>query len=72
MGWLRCVAPVEPKKPAFPKEKMPPSEATSQYPPPSGVEATVTMGLFSLNLPVDPKNWALPKVKMPPSAAANL
>ena len=26
--------------------KMPPSEATFQYPPPSGVDAMPTMGLF--------------------------
>jgi hypothetical protein len=30
---LRTIAPVEPKKPAFPNEKMPPSDATSQVPP---------------------------------------
>jgi hypothetical protein len=29
-GWLRRMSPVEPKKVASPKEKMPPSEATSQ------------------------------------------
>ena len=30
IGWLRCIAPVEPWKRASPKLKMPPSEATSQ------------------------------------------
>jgi hypothetical protein len=30
MGWLRCMAPVEPKNPASPREKIPPSDATSQ------------------------------------------
>ena len=30
---------------------MPPSDATSQYPPPSGVAAMPTMGLFSRMLP---------------------
>jgi hypothetical protein len=30
MGLLSCMAPVEPRKLASPKEKMPPSEATSQ------------------------------------------
>ena len=29
-GWLRACPPVEPAKPACPKEKMPPSLATSQ------------------------------------------
>ena len=33
---------------------MPPSEATSQYPLPSGVEAMPTTGLLSAMLPVDP------------------
>src|SRR5437899_2738569 len=32
MGWLRCVPPAEPKKPALPKVKMPPSAATNRYP----------------------------------------
>ena len=30
MGWSRCSDPVDPKNGASPKEKMPPSEATSQ------------------------------------------
>src|SRR5205807_1494244 len=30
MGWLSLTLPVDPKKEASPKEKMPPSEATSQ------------------------------------------
>ena len=33
---------------------MPPSEATSQYPPPSGVDAMPTTGLFNRSAPVDP------------------
>src|SRR5487761_1753877 len=32
IGWLRRMAPVEPKYPRWPKVKIPPSEATSQYP----------------------------------------
>jgi len=32
IGWSSAVAPVEPKKPASPKLKIPPSAATSQYP----------------------------------------
>jgi hypothetical protein len=31
-GLWRCNEPVEPKNAAFPKEKIPPSEATNQYP----------------------------------------
>jgi hypothetical protein len=33
---------------------MPPSEATSQYPNPSGVRAIPTMGLLRVMLPVEP------------------
>ena len=33
---------------------MPPSAATSQYPPPSGVAAMPTMGWFSCIDPVEP------------------
>src|SRR5580704_6413149 len=40
MGSGRAVAPVEPWKPAVPKEKMPPSDATSQYPLPPGAALT--------------------------------
>ena len=44
MGLLRWIPPVEPKKAASPKEKMPPSEATFQYPLPFGVAAIPTIG----------------------------
>ena len=44
MGALSRRAPVEPKKPASPKLKMPPSEATSQYPLPECVAASPTIG----------------------------
>ena len=40
-GWLRWVAPIDPWNPASPKAKMPPSDATSQYPLPSGVDPDV-------------------------------
>jgi hypothetical protein len=46
---------------------MPPSEATSQYPEPSGSGAIDTMGWLSRRLPVEPAKRASPKVKMPPS-----
>jgi hypothetical protein len=50
---------------------MPPSLATSQYPPPSGVPAMPTMGWFSGLEPMDPKKRASPKAKMPPSEATS-
>ncbi len=39
---------------------MPPSEATSQYPPPSWVIADATTGLFRWMLPVEPQNGMFP------------
>ena len=71
MGRLRVMLPVEPKNPASPKAKMPPSEATSQYPLSSGVAAIETMGRLRVILPVEPKNPAWPKEKMPPSDPTN-
>src|SRR6185437_3516012 len=50
---------------------MPPSLATSQYPPPSGVAARPTTGRLSGFPPIEPKNWAFPKLKIPPSEAAS-
>jgi hypothetical protein len=47
MGLFRCMAPVDPKKGASPKLKMPPSAATNQYPAPSGEDSMPTMGLLS-------------------------
>jgi hypothetical protein len=40
--------PVDPKKVASPKLKMPPSDATSQYPSPDGVAAIPTIGALSV------------------------
>ena len=62
------MSPVEPKNWASPNEKMPPSEAVSQYPSPSGVGAIPTIGRLRCMPPVDPKNWASPNEKTPPSA----
>ena len=56
---------------ASPKLKMPPSDATSQYPSPVGVAAMPTIGALSRRAPADPKNPASPKVKMPPSDATS-
>ncbi len=69
MGALSAWPPREPKKPASPKSKMPPSEATSQYPPPSGLAAMPTIGALSGVPPMEPKKPAFPKSKMPPSDA---
>ncbi len=46
---------------------MPPSEAASQYPPPSGVAAMPTTGLLRVIPPADPKKPALPRANTPPS-----
>ncbi len=62
---------MEPKKPAPPKVNTPPSEATSQYPPPSAAAAIPTTGLLSGLPPMEPKNPALPKLKTPPSEATS-
>ena len=50
-----------------PKAKMPPSEATSQYPPVAASVAMPTTGATSGRAPAEPWNPASPKAKMPPS-----
>ncbi len=71
MGWFRWMLPVEPKKPASPKEKIPPSEATSQYPPSSWVGVMPTIGLASGTFANEPKACASPKFHTPPELLAN-
>ena len=71
MGRFSGLAPMEPRNAASPKAKMPPSEATNQYPAPSGVAAMPTMGRFSGLAPMEPRNAASPKAKMPPSEATS-
>jgi hypothetical protein len=61
------MAPVDPKKAASPKLKIPPSDATNQYPPPSGVAAIPTTGWAKWRDPVEPSKGAPPKLKIPPS-----
>jgi hypothetical protein len=56
------MAPVDPKKPASPNVKMPPSSATIQYPPPERVAAMPTIGLARGTLPSEPANGASPNV----------
>ncbi len=46
---------------------MPPSDATSQYPPWLAVGVMPTTGRWSLRFPVEPWKVAEPKVKIPPS-----
>ena len=50
---------------------MPPSEATSQYPPLLGAMAMPTTGALRWMLPVEPQKGAPPKEKTPPSEAAS-
>ena len=64
-GWLMRCPPIDPKNCAAPKAKMPPSDATSQYPPPWGMAAIPTIGAARAVAPMDPKNCASPKAKMP-------
>ena len=51
---------MDPRKVASPKAKIPPSEATSQYPPPSRVVVIATMGRSSGRPPIDPWKAASP------------
>src|SRR5581483_2341780 len=69
IGLFSLVEPIEPKKVASPKAKIPPSEATSQYPFPVRVGVMPTIGWLSGLPPIEPKNLASPKEKMPPSDA---
>src|SRR5688572_18061440 len=70
IGSLSLMAPVEPKNLASPKEKMPPSRATSQYPLPVGVAAMPTIGWASALPAIEPKLPASPWAYTEPSAAA--
>ena len=53
-GLIEADGPVKPLNAASPKLNMPPSDATSQYPPPSGVGAMPTMGELRWMAPVEP------------------
>src|SRR2546422_10208997 len=70
IGWLRRMAPVEPKKAASPKAKTPPSVAVSQYPSPEGVASMATIGWLSRRPASEPSDPALPKAKTAPSEPA--
>ena len=61
MGWLSFSAPVEPWKAASPKEKMPPSDPTIQYPAPDGVAAIPTTGRLRGLPRREPRSLADPK-----------
>jgi hypothetical protein len=53
-GWVSSRSLPEPEDPASPKERMPPSMATSQQPLLSGVAGVPVMGRFSRRPPVEP------------------
>ena len=59
--------PYEPYQGASPNAKTPPSDATSQYPPPFGTPAIPTIARFSRCPAVEPMKGAPPKLKTPPS-----
>src|SRR2546421_497893 len=69
MGAFNRMAPVEPWKTASPKPKIPPSDATSQYPLPLGVAAIPTIGALRRMPPVEPWKRASPNEKTPPAGA---
>ena len=53
-GLFNAMAPVDPSNLAFPNEKMPPSDATSQYPWLVLVPAMPTTGRLRWMAPVEP------------------
>ena len=71
IGDTRCMLPVEPWNVASPNAKMPPSDATDQYPLPDGVAAIPTIGRLRCLPPIEPWNFASPNEKMPPSDATS-
>src|SRR5947208_1969802 len=70
MGAGNVRSPSEPGNGADPNANTPPSDATNQYPPPSGAAATPTTGRFNTRSPNDPKNRAPSTERTPPSAVA--
>ena len=70
-GWLRRIAPVDPKNRASPKLKMPPSEDSCQYPPLLGVGVMPIIGAASGLPPIEPRYGAPPKEYTAPSAAVD-
>ena len=66
-GLLSTRDPVEPKKPASPKEKIPPSAASSKYPRPSGVGAMPTTLWLRGVLAMFPYETASPKDSTAPA-----
>jgi hypothetical protein len=52
-----------------PKAKIPPSDATSQYPASDVVGTSDCTGAFSTVSPMEPRKTASPKAKIPPSDA---
>ncbi len=61
---------MEPRNGAWPNEKIPPSDATSQYPLPSGAAAIPTTGWSGADAR-EPWNGAPPRAKTPPPEDAS-
>jgi len=69
IGLAGGLDPSDPSKAASPNAKIPPSDATSQYPRPSWVGAMPTIGSLRWWEPIDPSKDASPNAKIPPSDA---
>ena len=69
-GWFRGWPPIEPENRASPKAKMPPSAATSQYPPPVAVAAMPTTGWDRSRAEASPAAGASPSAATVPSLNA--
>src|SRR5918996_1634931 len=80
MGWARRTAPVEPANRAEPKEKMPPSRATSQYPgsaaspvPPAGTTVSLSVtdtGTTATTAPVNAESRLVAESTTTPGCTA--
>src|ERR1700677_1404329 len=69
IGALRRRLPVDPWKLALPKLNTPPSDPTSQYPPPPGVAAMPTIGSLRCWPPMEPRKGAVGPVPAPAGRA---
>src|SRR5437764_650426 len=70
IGRFSAMLPVDPWKPASPKLKIPPSDATNQYPFPLGVAAIPTIAALSCSPASEPLSGAAPKASTPPAVDA--
>src|SRR5579885_2917916 len=67
IGWAGGWSPREPRNGEEEKSKIPPAQATSQYPDPPAAGTRSSTGAFSFVAPMDPSKPASPKAKIPPS-----